>query len=192
MESKKEKYQAGILEQFTFNKDNDINGLIISENGDQLTVKFPPHTAALVMDIANPGDLVELLYNEHPKHKDTHRPEREVADITNKGTGKSVTFAEFPAPKLADSVEVFEFEIAHPEFCQGKKDELTGIKFDDKFIHLKSHDTEPLRKDFLLGSPIKVKAKRRLENLGFVNMSGLKVYHATAIEFKNLSSPLAV
>ncbi|MDP9080317.1 MAG: hypothetical protein M3O71_23065 [Bacteroidota bacterium] len=183
MQIKNEKHQAGILEQFTYNKHNDINGLIISENGDQLTVKFPPHIAEQVMNIVNPGDLVELLYNEHSKHKDSHRPERELEIITNKGTGKSVTMAESPAPKPVDSVEVFEFEIAHPELCKGKKEEFTGIKLDDKFIHLKSHDAEPLRKHLLLGTAIKVKAKRRLENLGFVNVSGLKVYHATAIEF---------
>jgi hypothetical protein len=178
---------TGAIVRYTSNKHNDIDGLVVDQQGDLVDVKFPPHTARFVRDVAADGDSVHLVLQdkpqpshrgyEHPKHK------LHLASIENTSTHQQFSVESEKPPHPAETGSLVSFTIPKPEFTRsGKKDEITGVIFEGKYIHL--HPEEYETEEDVLESAVllRVKAKKRTADAGFVNAAGYTVYHAYSLQ----------
>jgi hypothetical protein len=73
--------------------------------------------------------------------------------------------------------------ISHPQYTRGgKDDEITGVLFGDKYIHLHPREYDASTRELETAATIRVKAKPRTTEAGFVNAGGYQVYHAQSLD----------
>jgi len=176
----------GAIVRYTSNKHNDIDGLVIDEQGDLMDIKFPPHTARFVRDVAAEGDTVQLVLHDksHPPHHghDHPKPRLHLASIENTGTQQQFRVESVEPPHPPETGRLVPFTIAKPKFTRGgKHDEITGVIFEDKYIHLHPEEYEDGEKALASAAVLQVKAKKRTADAGFVNAGGYTVYHAHSL-----------
>lgn len=189
---------TGLVESFTINPHQDLDGMVILHDGTRMLVKFPPHTAAYVRKVAPEGQVVTVVYEDHEHHGPAHGPRgKEPHDHPPKKELVRIEScdAEFevkvvPPPHTNETNQVFSLKIKKPEFTKGKKGELTGIRSDGRFIHLKPKETEAISRELVTAAELKIRARKRLQRLGFVNVQGDEVYHGLSVELNGEVYPL--
>jgi hypothetical protein len=177
---------TGAVIRYTANKHNDVDGLVIDQQGDQKEVKFPPHTAKFIRKVAAEGDAVTLVLEEkaHPPHHDHKhpKPKLHLASIENSNTHQQFDVASVKPPHPPETGGLVPFTITKPRFTRGgKHDEITGVVFEDKYIHLHPEEYEGEGKALASAAILHVKAKKRTDSAGFVNNDGYTVYHAHSL-----------
>ena len=174
---------AGILVRYTTNKHNDVDGLVLDQQGDLKDIKFPPHTARFIRDLAGEGDTVHLVLEDkpHPEHK---HPEHKLhlSSIGNATTHQQFSVGSVKPPHPPEAGHLVPFTIPKPQFTRGgKHDEITGVIFEDKYIHLHPKEYEEGEDALASAAVLHVKAKKRTADAGFVNAGGYTVYHAHSV-----------
>ena len=176
----------GVIVCYTSNKHHDIDGLVIDEEGDLTDIKFPPHTARFVRDVAAEGDTVQVILHDkpHPPHHghDHPKPKLQMVSIENTSTHRQFSIESVEPPHPPESGQLVPFTIAQPQFTHGgKHGEITGVIVEDKYIHLHPEEYEKGGKALTSAAVLKVKAKKRIADAGFVNAEGYTVYHAHSV-----------
>jgi hypothetical protein len=176
----------GAIVRYTSNQHNDVDGLVIDRQGDLVEVKFPPHTARFVRDIAAEGDTVRLALHEKPKPSDDgHKHSKSRLDLTsieNTTTHQQFNIGSVKPPHPPETGHLVSFTVPKPQFTRGgKHDEITGVIFEDKFIHLHPKEYEEGEEALASAEVLQIKAKRRTADTGFVNAGGYTVYHAHSL-----------
>jgi hypothetical protein len=176
----------GAIARFTTNKHNDIDGLVIDQQGDLVDVKFPPHTARFIRDVAVEGDTAQIILHDkpHPPHHghDHPKPRLQLTSIENTSTLQQFSVESVEPPHPPETGHLVPFTIPKPQFTRGgKHDEITGVIFEDKYIHLHPEEYEEGEKALASAAVLQVKAKKRTADAGFVNAAGYTVYHAHSV-----------
>ena len=167
-----------IVLRYTTNKHQDIDGMIVDQNGKNTTIKFPPHTAKFIRDTAAEGEEVEMSLDSDPKH---HR----LATIKNTNTGRSFDIESVDPPHPAETGRMLKFSITEPQYTRGgKHGGITGVIFDNKYIHLHPDEYEGGEEGLESAATLHIKAKKRLETSGFLHEQGLPVYHSHEVEIE--------
>jgi hypothetical protein len=190
MKAKEDNVQAltGAVFGFKTNKHRDIDGLILDQGEKKVEVKFPPHTARFVQDIAKPNDSVRVTVKEKPHglHKGLrheHPPKFHLVSIENTTSTKQFSVEACEPPHPAETGNLESFVIKKPEFTTGgKHKEITGVLFEGKYFHLHPEEYELSEKALKAAAKLRVKAKKRREDAGFVNDKGYSVYHTHSLE----------
>ena len=178
---------SGAIVRYTTNKHHDIDGFVIDMQGKSAEVRFPPHTAKFVREIAAENDTVNLIVQEkpHPPHAGDKIPASKfhLDSIENSKSGQHFSVDSIKPPHPAETGRVVSFSIPHPQFAHGgKKNEITGVVFEGKFIHLHPDEYDASPDEILAAPAIHVKAKQRTTDAGFVNADGYTVYHAQNVD----------
>ena len=85
-------------------------------------------------------------------------------------------------PHPPETGQLVPFVISKPAFTRGgKHDEITGVLFEDKLIHLHPEEYEEGEEALASADVIHVKAKKRIADAGFVNADGYAVYHTHSV-----------
>ena len=184
MKTAKQREVTGAIVRYTTNKHSDTDGLVIDQQGDLKEAKFPPHTARFIRDIAAEGDPIRLVLHDkpHPAHK--HPTSRlEVVTIENTTTHQQFSIESIKPPHPPETGQLVSFTIPKPQFTRGgKRDEITGVIFDAKYIHLHPEEYEEGEAALASAAVLHVKAKKRSADAGFVNAGGYTVYHAHSVD----------
>ena len=177
---------TGTIEAFKANKHGDIDSFEIEDKGKNIRINFPPHTAQAIQGIAKNGQDVKITYKEEqPKHdpKGDKKPKNKLESISSDSADEIIIKSIKPA-KHSESETPASFEIKHFELLKGKKDELIGIKAENKLFHIHKDD------DNFAG---KITPKARLvisavkrEDSGFINKDGDIVYHIKSINIEGV------
>ena len=94
-----EQQLRGTVLKYTSNKHEDYDGMSVRVNSKTIEVKFPPHTARFIRDIAREGDDVLLVTDEKGHHHKIH-----LQSIENPKTGKRFDTADVKPPHPAETV----------------------------------------------------------------------------------------
>jgi hypothetical protein len=176
----------GAIVRYTSNKHKDIDGLVIDQEGTLMDVKFPPHTARFVQDVAATGDTVTLMVHDKPHPPDHgHKhpaPKLQLISIENTSTLQQFAVESVKPPHPPETGRLVPFTIANPQFTHGgKHDEITGVLFEDKYIHLHPEEFEEGEAALAAAAVLHIKAKKRKTDAGFVNTGNYAVYHAHSL-----------
>lgn len=177
----------GVIVRYTANKHNDVDGLVIDQQGDLKEVKFPPHTARFIRDLATEGDTVQLvlLDKPHPPHPGHKHPTSRLhlVSVENTKSHKQFSIDSIKPPHPPETGHLVTFTIPKPRYTHGgKHDEITGVIFEDKYIHLHPDEYEEGEEALTSAAVLHVKAKQRKPDAGFVNTGGYAVYHAHSVD----------
>lgn len=184
---------TGVIVRYTTNKHNDIDGLVIDQQGDLTEVKFPPHTARFICDVAKQGDTVHVTLHDkpHPPHAGHKQPKSrpQLVNIENTGSHEQFNVESIKPPHPAETGHLVTFTIPQPQYTHagkdGKHDPITGVIFEDKYIHLHPDEYDQGEDALAAARVLHIKAKKRTPDAGFVNAGGYIVYHAHAVDIGN-------
>ena len=178
---------SGTIVRYTTNKHHDIDGFVLDSQGRSLDVKFPPHTAKFIREIAAEQDAINLVVHEkpHPPHPG-HRQapgKLHLEIIEHPKSGRHFNVDSIKPPHPAETGRAVSFSIPHPQFIRGGKgNDITGIVVEGKFIHLHPGEYEASPDEMLAAPTLHVTAKQRTTGAGFVNADGYTVYHAQTVD----------
>ncbi len=177
---------TGAIVRYTTNKHNDIDGLVVDQEGALKDVKFPPHTAQFIRDLAGEGDIVRLILQDkpHPPHHGHNNPKRRLHldSIESISARRKFIVGSVKPPHPPETGRVVTFTISKPQFTRGgKHHEITGILFEDNYIHLHAEEFDQQEDALASAGVLHIKAKKRSTEAGFVNADGHTVYHAHAL-----------
>jgi len=177
---------TGTVTRFTRNRHNDIDGVIIDKQGELVEIKFPPHTARYIREVASEGNTVRLYSAEKAKPpRPGHRHKkanRHLISIENSDDHRQFHVESMTPPHPPETGRLVAFTIPRPQYTRGEKsDEITGVIFEDKYIHLHPEEYPGGQEALTLASVLHVKAKQRKPDAGFVNADGYIVYHAHSV-----------
>jgi hypothetical protein len=174
---------TGAIVRYTTNKHNDIDGLVVDQEGALKDVKFPPHTARFIRDVAVEGDTVRLTLQDkpHPPHHGHNdpKPRLQLSSIEITSAHRQFSVGSVKPPHPPETGSLVTFTISKPQFTRGgKHDEITGVVFEDNYIHLHPEQYDQGVDALASASVVHIKAKKRSTEAGFVNAGGHTVYHA--------------
>lgn len=168
----------GVVAHYLTNKHDDYDRLVLTTEGRSLELKFPPHTARFIQELGTNGAVVEVVYDE--KH---HDHKRHLSSVRNVNSDKTIDIKDIKPPHPPETGHLVTFDIAYPKFTRGgKHDEITGIVTDNNFIHFHPEEYEEDESAWMSAPALRVKAKKRTDDAGFVNSHGHIVYHTHSVE----------
>jgi hypothetical protein len=172
---------TGAVVRYTTNKHNDVDGLVLDQHGALVDIKFPPHTARFVRDVAAEGDTVQIVQHKTPHH--VH-----LDTIENTTTHQQFSVESVQPPHPPETGRLIPFTIPKPRFTRGGKEgkkgkeaKITGVIFENNYIHLHPDEYKAGEDALSKAAVLHVKAKKRTADAGFVNADGYTVYHAHSI-----------
>ena len=184
---------SGIIVRYTTNRHDDFDGFVLDQQGHTVEVRFPPHTARFIREIAAEGDTVGLVLREkpHPAHHEhpagekpkEPRPVLHLVAIENLTIREKFDVESVKPPHAPEAGDMIEFTIHQPKFTRaGKEAAITGVIHEGKFIHLHPDESKEDKDALAKARVLHIKAKRRTGTSGFVNAHGYKVYHAHSVK----------
>ncbi|ASZ12113.1 hypothetical protein KTO58_14170 [Chitinophaga pendula] len=173
----------GTVTGYQHNQHLDINSVQIQKDGDGLlSFEFRPHTASLVLSIAQIGNEVEIGYNTRPNDEAIGYHLHTVRDIRS---GKQVNVDQLPPPprippgKLAQT-----FTVIKPEVIKDSYGGIDGLQSNGKLFHFKPEQVEDIQALIKNGHNFSLLAINRGDQ-GFINIHNDEVYLVISITIDN-------
>ena len=168
---------TGIIDKYKTNKHGDIDAVEIDKAGRTEKINFPPHTARAVMNVANEGENVEIIYNEDLKKgpEANKKSKNKLVSIRLVNSANTLMIADIHPQKPGFHGTSESFEIDAFELLNDKKGELIAIRSANNLFHI--HKEIRSFSEMIKNEPIlKITALKRVDE-GFINAEHLKVYH---------------
>lgn len=170
----------GLVIEFQSNGIGDVDALSLRSGGENLVLKFPPHTASKVMHVAKPNDQVEAVFRKDKKHPHDARGKLEI--LTNVTTGQRVVVADIPPPIQHETGPEIEVILPEKAFHVDRKGRINGFVTARQLIEIKPDVMNGLLSVIHEAKQIKVKGFKRDEQAGFVNLKKMELVKAVSLE----------
>jgi hypothetical protein len=179
---------TGTVQDFHVNGAGDIDGITIINNGKFVLLRFPPHVAFRVLEVASAGEHVTATFvnRNGRKHKKNEPTLESIADKS----GKVINLNNMLPHLSLSNEEQIEIILSDRHFSMDKKGKKNGFISGKYFIEIKPHIMQELLPLILQAKTITIQGMTRDSMSGFVNFYKRDVIRATAIELDSITYTL--
>lgn len=170
---------TGKILSFKTNPDSAYDGFSFKVKNQDLTVNFPPHMAAKIMEVVKVGDTITVTGHTHDdKPMELHLKKllKGNQEVEEQKPAFKMPFSDRKMTSLDGNIK---------EFTKGKRGEINGFYLGDStIIHLPPKESEELVQNLKTGDKIQIKGYiKPLNENGFVYAKKLNIIDAISVTF---------
>lgn len=162
---------------FDYNKNNDLDSIIINKNNQSFSIKFPPHLAKSVYKIAKKDQQINVIYEKKMFDKEL----RLIALKDNFNQYFNLE-KEHPHNHSRNNISI-NIKPNYVVFVKDKKGNYRAIIYEKYFLEIKGYIISELYN--LLKNAKELKVEGLLREDGFINKDGYIFINVTTIYIDN-------